>query len=256
MVKIISWNVNGIRAIRKKGFLDWLKETDADVVCVQETKAIPEQLDGELIEPDGYSAFWQSAERKGYSGVAAFCKKEPESIRILGVDEFDSEGRVQALEYGDLTIINAYFPNSRPERKRLSYKLAFVEDMLEFANGLVAEGRDIVLCGDFNIAHKPIDLARPKENENNPGYYIEEREIMTRFLDAGYVDAFRHFNKEPGHYTWWSYRAGARPRNIGWRIDCFCVNGSFVGKLRNAFHLTEVMGSDHCPIGIELTGGL
>jgi exodeoxyribonuclease-3 len=251
-MNIVSWNVNGIRAVQKKGFVDWLGQTGADVVCVQETKAMKEQLDDELLSPDGYQSIWQSAERKGYSGVAAFVREEPLSVEVLGTPEFDAEGRTMILEYPNVSILNCYFPNSQPEGARLDYKVAFCDAILEKCQELVANGTNIVLCGDYNIAHKPIDLARPKQNEQNPGYLPEERTWMTKFLGAGFVDTFRMFCDEPDQYTWWSYRFKAREKNLGWRIDYHCVNEALAPAVKRSEIQADVMGSDHCPVVIEL----
>lgn len=250
MKTILSWNVNGIRAIQGKGFLEWLQRQSPDILCVQETKATPDQLEAPLLNPPGYRALWQSAERKGYSGVAAFVRQEPDAVRPLGTPEFDAEGRTQILEYPDLTIVNCYFPNSQEEGARLSYKLAFCDAVLEACNELVAAGRDLVVCGDFNIAHKPIDLENPKANERNPGFLPEERAWMDRFLGAGYVDSFRLFCSAARCYTWWSYRLRAREKNVGWRIDYHCVNDRLRQRVREATIMADVMGSDHCPVGI------
>lgn len=252
MPRIISWNVNGIRAISQKGFFDWLGQEQPDFLCVQETKAQPDQLTEAILAPKGYRSVWHSAQRKGYSGVATYFKKEPLSVTGMGISDYDCEGRVQALEYKNFTLINAYFPNSQEERARIQYKVAFCDDMIKFCNKLVKAGQNIILCGDYNIAHEPIDLARPKENENSAGYYIEERESMAKFLQAGYVDTFRHFTKDPGHYTWWSYRGGARERNVGWRIDYHCVNKDFIKKVKDSHILPHVMGSDHCPVSVTV----
>ncbi len=252
-MRILSWNVNGVRAVTKKGMLDWLDREQPDILCIQESKAQPDQLAKKLLNPKGYQGIWHSAERKGYSGTATFTKHEPLSVSVMGREEFDVEGRVQVLEFKDFTLINAYYPNSRPERARIQYKLDFCDAMLDVANELKQKGKNVVICGDYNIAHTEIDLARPKQNENNPGYYIEEREAMTAFLEQGYVDTFRHFHPdEKGHYSWWSYRAKARERNVGWRIDYHCVNKEFIDRVRSARILPEVMGSDHCPVEIDL----
>ena len=248
MQDLVSWNVNGIRALQKKGFLDWLEESAPDILCVQETKARPEQLGEALLEPAGYRSLWFSAERKGYSGVAAFVRREPEDMAPLGTPEFDREGRTMILRYPEFTLFNCYFPNSQPEGARLEYKLAYCDAVFEACRERVARGENVIVCGDFNIAHKPIDLARPKANEKNPGYLPEERAWMDRFLGGGYVDAFRMFCSEPGRYTWWSYRARARAKNIGWRIDYHCVNEGFRGQIRAAEILDRVTGSDHCPV--------
>ncbi len=252
MTVVISWNVNGIRAVLKNGFMDWLLQERPDILCLQETRALPADLDEDLLSPDGYISVWHPAKKRGYSGTAVYAKHPPVSTSVLGVKEFDEEGRLQVLEYPDLTILNGYWPNSQAERARLSYKLAFCDAVLELAKKLAKKKKNVLVCGDFNIAHTEIDLANPKENENCAGYYIEEREAMTKFLKGGFVDTFRHFNKEPGHYTWWSYRTRARERNVGWRIDYHCVNKAFLPHVRRSWILSDVMGSDHCPIGIEL----
>lgn len=257
MRSIISWNVNGIRAVEKKGFVEWLLGSGADVVCIQETKASPAQLSEQLISPAGggvaYSSYWASAQKAGYSGTAIYSKVAPDHVGTMGAEAFDAEGRVCAAYYGKLAVISAYFPNSQDGGRRLDYKLAFCDAMLAFCDKLVADGYDIVLCGDYNIAHKPIDLANPAANEGNAGYLPEERAWMDRFTSSGYTDTFRHFCAEPAQYTWWSYRTRARERNVGWRIDYQCVNDSFVGAVQSAGILSGVMGSDHCPIRITLS---
>ena len=252
MQTVISWNVNGIRAAQRHGFLEWLADVKPDICCVQESKATPDQLDEAVLRPAGYTTTWTSAERKGYSGVAAFSRVEPISVDTLGVPEFDEEGRVQVLEFPSVTIVNAYFPNSQEQGARLDYKLAFCSALLERCNGLRQEGRNLLICGDFNIAHKPIDLKNPKQNEQNPGYLPGERAWMDTFVESGYVDTFRMFNQEPGHYTWWTYRFNARAKDVGWRIDYHCVNSEYKGSVHRSEILKDVMGSDHCPILIEL----
>lgn len=252
MTTIVSWNVNGIRAAVRNGFMDWLRVSEPDIVCLQETRVHPHEVSEELRAPAGYKAFWHSAQRKGYSGVATFTKNEPLSVRPSGIEAFDVEGRVMVLEFKDFMLVNAYFPNSQPERARIGYKLAFCQTILELCNSLRESGKNVILCGDYNIAHTEIDIARPKENEDNPGYLPEEREAMTRFLSAGYVDTFRHFTKEGGHYTWWSYRGGARAKNIGWRLDYHCVNKEFVPRVKSSVIFSTVTGSDHCPVAITI----
>lgn len=252
MMTILSWNVNGIRAIQKKGFTAWLEREAPEVLCLQETKAAPDQLDEELTKPPGYTAIWAAAERKGYSGVAAFVRAEPVGVEVLGSREFDQEGRTLILHYPDLSVVNCYFPNSQEEGARLAYKLAFCEAVRAKCDELVAAGKDIVLCGDYNIAHKPIDLENPKANEASPGYLPEERAWMDRFVGAGYVDTFRQFCAAPKQYTWWTYRFHSREKNIGWRIDYHCVNARLSGRVRESTILAGVMGSDHCPVRIVL----
>jgi exodeoxyribonuclease III len=252
VTSIISWNVNGIRAVQKKGFIDWLHSENPDILCIQETKAHKEQLDDALISPKGYVTHWHSGIKKGYSSVATFSKEEPLSVSTLEIEEFDNEGRAQIIEFKTVTVLNCYFPNSQPERARLDYKLRFNNAILDKMNELTAAGKNVVLCGDYNVAHTAIDLKNPKPNENNAGYYIEERNWMSKFLDNGYIDTFRHFNKDPDHYTWWSYRFKARERNIGWRIDYHAVNESFINQVKESIILKEILGSDHCPIKLVL----
>lgn len=254
---IISWNVNGIRAVEKKGFIDWLTQSDADVVCIQETKANPSQLSEGLLAPpakDGsvYKAFFSSAKKPGYSGTAIYSKTEPDSFELLGDPAFDDEGRVCIAKYGKLAVISAYFPNSQDGGARLPYKLDFCSAILKKCDQLVADGFDIVLNGDYNIAHKPIDLANPKTNEGNPGYLPEERAWMDTFTQAGYIDTFRYFCQEPKQYTWWSYRFHAREKNIGWRIDYQCVNPELIKKVKGSEILNQIFGSDHCPIQLTI----
>lgn len=252
-IRLASWNVNGIRAAAKNGFLKWLDREELDVVCVQETKAQSEQLDLFLANPKGYRSFWHSAKKPGYSGVAIYSKQEPlEVTHGLGVPAIDDEGRVLVAEYKGFTLINAYFPNSQREHARLGYKLEFCGEMLKYCEKLSKKGKNVVLCGDFNIAHREIDLKNPKSNQDNAGFLPEEREWMEKFLNKGYVDTFRHFNPGPDHYTWWSYRPGVRERNIGWRIDYFATNEEFKDRLKSAVHQPHVKGSDHCPVVLEV----
>ena len=250
-MRLISWNVNGIRAAQGKGLVDWIKASGADCICLQETKANPEQLDAGLLEIPGYKAVFRSAEKKGYSGVAAYFKREPLSVSDMGCPEFDAEGRGLLLEYPEFTLVNCYFPNSQEGGARLAYKLAFCDAVLDICNGIVGRGGHVVVCGDYNIAHQPIDLARPDDNEDSPGYLPEERAWMSKFLGQGYVDAFREFDKSAGKYTWWSFRTRARERNIGWRIDYHCCDSGFRDALDNASILSDVTGSDHCPIALD-----
>lgn len=251
-MRITSWNVNGLRAIEKKGFVDILKEDNADIFCVQETKAHPDQLSEEMLAPLGYHSYWSSAQKKGYSGTAIF-SKEPLEVKTMNIDSIDNEGRVLIAEFHigkkKCMLINAYFPNSQEGGKRLDYKLAFCKSMLEYCNTITMP---LLFCGDYNIAHTEIDLARPKQNEASPGYLPEERAWMTAFIDAGYIDTFRTFNTEPHNYTWWSYRGGARERNVGWRLDYFCHNKQAHDFIKNCEIQDEIMGSDHCPVSVTL----
>lgn len=261
-MKIISWNVNGIRAVEKKGFVDWLLSTEADVICIQETKANEWQLSPELLNPAditkglSYSSYFNSAEKAGYSGTAIYSKNPADSVENLGDARFDSEGRVTIAKFGTTAVISAYFPNSQDDDQgghpRLEYKLAFNEAIHKKCDELVTAGFNIVLCGDYNVAHKEIDIANPKTNVKHAGFLPEERQWMEKFINAGYVDSFRKFNQEPGQYTWWSYRFHAREKNVGWRLDYQCVNPAFAEKLKSARILKDVMGSDHCPVEIEV----
>lgn len=258
MTSIITWNVNGIRAVHKKGiFLDWLHQENPDVLCLQETKAKKEQLEKDLLEPNGYYSYFQSAERPGYSGVATYCKKEPKSVELFGLKEFDREGRVQVLRFQDFHLINAYFPNSQEGGARLDYKIAFCDAMLEYCQSLEKNKDNLVLCGDYNIAHKPIDLKNPESNTKSPGFLPEERAWMDRFIEeSGFIDTFRLFCDAPEHYTWWSYRTAARKRNVGWRIDYHCVNNSYKQSVQSCEILNQVYGSDHCPVKVNIKGKL
>jgi exodeoxyribonuclease-3 len=257
-MRIVSWNVNGIRAVEKRGFVQWAGEESPDVLCLQETKAEPGQLSGELRKlamKSGkvYHDYWAGAKKKGYSGTAIYSKTEPLDVKPLGIAAFDDEGRVLQADYRDFVLICAYFPNSQDAGARLGYKLDFCAAMLELCNGLVKKGRHFVLCGDYNIAHTPIDLARPKENEGNAGYLPEERAWMDSFTAAGFADTFRERHPgEGGHYSWWSYRMNARERNVGWRIDYHCVDRAFLPQVTNSIIRSDVQGSDHCPVEIEL----
>ena len=253
-MKIVSWNVNGIRAASGKGFLDYFEAANADVFCIQEIKANSDQVPKMLLSPSGYNSWWHSAEKKGYSGTAFWSKKTPDKVEILGREEFDAEGRMQLIHFGNLVLLNGYFPNSQPEGKRLDYKLRFNEAVKACGDALVAQGMTVVVMGDFNVSHKAIDLARPKENEKNPGYLPEERAWMDSFIGGGWTDTFRIFEKNPHHYTWWSYRSGARARNIGWRLDYFCVNDTSRDIVLSSIIKPDVLGSDHCPIELEIDG--
>ncbi|MFH1360845.1 MAG: exodeoxyribonuclease III [Candidatus Omnitrophota bacterium] len=252
-LKILSWNVNGIRAIEKKGFIPWLTKEAPDILCVQETKSHPEQLKECLLKPKGYRTYWSAAQKKGYSGVGVFTKEEPKEVKEgLGSKKFDTEGRALYLDYGQFILWNVYFPNGGRGNVRVPFKMAFYEAFLKKCENLRKKGRELIICGDVNTAHTPIDLARPKENEKNTGFLPEERAWVTKLLSKGYKDTFRHLIKEPGHYTWWDYKTGARQRDVGWRIDYFFLTENLLPRLKSAFILKNVMGSDHCPIGIEL----
>jgi exodeoxyribonuclease-3 len=237
----------------KKGFLDWLASESPDILCLQETKANLGDLKSEIISPDGYQTSWNSAERKGYSGVAVYYRKKPKAIHLgMGIERFDIEGRVIRLEYKNFDLLNVYFPNGTSGSDRLRYKMEFYDAFLEHCESLRGEGKKLVITGDVNTAHKPIDLKNAKANEKNSGFLPEERAWIDKFIDHGYVDAFRIFHPEPDQYTWWTYRFNARKNNVGWRIDYFFVTEDLVPKVNDSFIQPEVMGSDHCPIGLDL----
>lgn len=252
-MRLIGWNVNGIRANAKKGFFEWMMKEDADIVCLQETKASPEQLTEDFIKPKGYFSYWASAEKKGYSGVAIFSKNEPKSVTVgLGIPEFDQEGRTLMADYGEFVLFNIYFPNGGAGNKRVPFKMSFYDAFLEKVNALRKAGRKVIITGDVNTAHTEIDLARPKENEKNTGFLPQERAWVSQFIASGFIDTFRHFEKSPGHYTWWDYKTAARARDVGWRIDYFFISQELLPNLKKAFILKDVLGSDHCPVGIEI----
>ena len=255
-MKLISWNVNGIRAVHKKGFLEWFQEEQPDLLCLQETKAHESQLPTALKQVEGYSSWFTTPERKGYSGVGLYTREghEPRSVTFgLGVERFDSEGRTIVADFDDFVFLGIYFPNGKQSDERLRYKMDFYDAFLEYVDKLRGEGRSVVVCGDVNTAHKEIDLARPKANEKISGFLPEERAWMDTFLDHGYVDTFRRFNQEPHNYSWWNQVTRARERNVGWRIDYFFTDNDFASNLTDAFILPDVMGSDHCPVGIEIS---
>jgi len=251
-MRIISWNVNGIRAVERKGFLDWLAEEGPDLFCGQETKAQPEQLSEKLRQPAGYHAYWHSAERKGYSGVVTFSRQPLAAQSGFNLAEFDAEGRVLISEHDGFTLLNCYMPNGGQGPERLDYKLRFYDVLLDYCDEHHAAGKGVVICGDVNTAHKPIDLARPKENETVSGFLPEERAWLDKFLAHGLVDAFRAFHPEPEQYTWWSYRTRARARNVGWRLDYFLVSEGLMPRVQDCSIMADVMGSDHCPIALDL----
>lgn len=253
-MRIISWNVNGLRAADKKGFYDWFRKYQPDILCLQEIKSTEEQLPPHLRNVPGYYLYISSAERKGYSGVATYTKIKPIEIKYgLDIEKFDKEGRILITEYKNFILFNIYFPNGKQSKERLDYKLDFYDTFLAYIDNLKARnGKNMIVCGDFNTAHREIDLARPKENEKVSGFLPVERAWIDRFIDHGYIDTFRHFNKDTIQYTWWDIKTNARERNVGWRIDYFFVSKEFISKVKKAFILQEVMGSDHCPVGIEI----
>jgi len=253
-MRIICWNVNGIRAADRKGLYEWFKREKPDILCLQEIKALPEQFPPHLRNTPHYHLNISAAERKGYSGVATYSKIKPIQVKTgFGIEKFDKEGRIIINEYPEFCLFNIYFPNGKKNQERLDYKLEFYDTFLSYADNLKAEGKNIIVCGDFNTAHKEIDLARPKENSKVSGFLPIERAWIDTFIDHGYFDTFRLFNKEPQKYSWWDFKTRARDRNVGWRIDYFFVNNEFKSKITNGFIMQDVMGSDHCPVGIELT---
>ncbi|MBA3707903.1 MAG: exodeoxyribonuclease III [Planctomycetes bacterium] len=249
-----SWNVNGIRSVARKDLLPWRVLPRADVICLQETKAQQHMLEPALGEPEGWHSHWHSAQKPGYSSVAIISREAPDEVMHgIGDDTYDSEGRVIAARFGTLVVVSAYFPNSRDGGVRLDYKLAFCAQMESYLEHWRKRGFEVILQGDYNIAHNPIDLARPKENEKNSGYLPQERAWLTRFLALGYRDVFRDRNPElPGAYTWWTNWGGARARNVGWRIDYSCVSPGLADRVTEIRHCPEIAGSDHCPVAIEV----
>lgn len=260
-MKILSWNVNGIRAIYKKGFLDWLKKSRADIVCLQETKGQKEQFPFDLTQPKNYHSYFNSAARKGYGGVAIYTKEKPSKIEFnLGLKRFDQEGRLLELEFPNFTLINLYLPHGGRKKENYSYKLEVYERMIKYLRKIPAKGwsasggrrKKILLIGDFNVAHQEIDLARPKDNVKNTMFTPKERKQIDRIIKLGFIDSFRKFHEKGGNYTWWPYFRNCRERNLGWRIDYAFTSKSLTPKLKKAFILPKVKGSDHCPIGIQL----
>lgn len=255
-MKIISWNVNGLRAVLKKGFLDFLNKESPDILCLQEIKISSTALAELKLEIPGYQAYWHSAERAGYSGTAILIKQslseKHQYSEGLGVEKFDSEGRAQILELPQFYLINAYFPNANPELSRLGYKLEFNEALLAKAKQLEKK-KPVIITGDYNVAHQEIDLASPKENVGSPGFTPQEREWLDKFIAAGFIDTFRELQGDQVKYSWWSYRSAARARNIGWRIDYFCVSPALKKKLIQADILDQVLGSDHAPVILEIS---
>jgi exodeoxyribonuclease-3 len=250
-MKLVSWNVNGLRAVLGKGLQDYLEKEQADVYCFQEIKALPEQVDWQL--PDGYAAFWNSAERKGYSGTLVLAKTEPVNYHAgIGEAEGDAEGRAQTVEFPSFYLVNVYTPNAKGDLSRLRYRTTVWDEAFREHCVALAAKKPVIFCGDLNVAHKEIDLANPKSNRGSAGFTDEEREAFDKHLEGGFIDTFRYFNDQAGQYSWWSYRAGARSRNVGWRIDYVCASEALKDQLKSAFIRQDVLGSDHCPVGLEL----
>jgi exodeoxyribonuclease-3 len=252
-IRIVCWNVNGIRAIWKKGFPEWLQKEQPDILCLQETKAQQAQLADDIVKVDGYHSYFFSAEKKGYSGVAVYTKLKPVRAKAgLGIPEFDGEGRLIELEFEPFVLFNIYFPNGGRGPERVKYKLDFYKEVFKRAQALRRKGKHVVICGDYNTAHKEIDLARPKENQRTSGFLPEERAWIDKIVAMDYVDIFREFNKEPGQYTYWDQITRARERNVGWRIDYFFIDKEMKPMVASASIHADVMGSDHCPIELAI----
>lgn len=248
-MKLISWNVNGIRACLNKGFSDFFKETKADIFCLQETKCQPEQVD---LEFEGYTSYWNSAEKKGYSGTAIFTKKKPLKVTYgIGIEEHDKEGRIITLEFEEFYLVTNYTPNAKRELERLEYRMVWEDEIRKYLLEL-NKNKPVIMCGDLNVAHEEIDLKNPKTNRGNAGFTDEERGKMTELLNSGFVDTYRYLYPEKIEYSWWSYMGHAREKNVGWRIDYFIVSNDIKNKVKNATIYTEILGSDHCPIGLEI----
>ena len=250
-MKIISWNVNGIRAVHRKNLSKWMAKTNPDILCLQEIKAQKEQIPEELVKPKGYYSYFNLAERKGYSGIAVYSKKKPLKVEYkLGLKRFDEEGRILRIEYRDFILINIYIPYGSRDKSNLLYKLKAYNYLIDYLKK--NQDKNIILIGDFNIAHKEIDLARPKNNKNNIMFTLEERKQIDRIIELGFIDTFRKFNKKGENYTWWPYRFNAKERNLGWRLDYVFVSQTIISKIKKSFILNKVICSDHCPIGIEI----
>lgn len=252
-MKIITYNVNGIRAAITKGLLTWVKATDADVLCFQEIKATEDQIDKEAFKEMGYTAYAYPAQKKGYSGVAIFTKEIPKHVEFgCGIEKYDYEGRVIRADYSDFSILNVYMPSGSSGEDRQQFKFEWMDDFLIYISELRKSFPNLIVCGDYNICHKAIDIHNPKSNAKTSGFLPEEREWMNTFFDSGFVDAFRHFNQEPHQYTWWSYRAGSRGKNLGWRIDYHAVTEPMKSKLKRSVILPDAIHSDHCPVLLEI----
>jgi exodeoxyribonuclease-3 len=252
-MKITTWNVNGYRAVMRKEALQWIPEVDPDVLCLQETKLQLDQISEEEANLDGYQSVWHSAERKGYSGVVTFHKKEPLDVEIgIGLETFDAEGRVIRSRYDNFYLYNIYFPNGGQDNSRVPFKLEFYEELLKICDAFHKDGQNVIITGDFNTAHNEIDLKNPKSNEKNTGFLPEERAWIDKYLEHNFVDAFRELYPEREDYTWWSYRYNARKKDIGWRLDYFLVSKSLMGQVEDVIIHDDIMGSDHCPVTLVL----
>lgn len=253
MRRIITYNVNGIRAAMGKGLIDWMKSTDPDILCVQEIKASPEQVGVFEFEEMGYHHFWYPAQKKGYSGVAIFSKQKPDNVVYgCGIKEYDDEGRFIRADYGDISVISVYHPSGSSGDERQAFKMKWLADFADYIEKLRKERPKLIISGDYNICHKAIDIHNPKSNANTSGFLPEEREWFDKFVDLGYIDTFRFFNQEPHQYSWWSYRAGSRGKNLGWRIDYNMVTQNLEKNLKRSVILNQAMHSDHCPVMLEV----
>lgn len=253
MAKIITYNVNGIRSAMSKGLMDWLKAADPDVLCLQELKAEPANLDLKVFEDAGYHHYWYPAQKKGYSGVAILTKRKPDYVHYgCGIPQYDAEGRVIRADYGDVSVISVYHPSGSSGEERQAFKMVWLSDFQQYIAKLKQERPKLIICGDYNICHEPIDIHNPKSNANSSGFLPEEREWISSFMKSGFVDSFRHFNKEPHNYSWWSFRANSRAKNLGWRIDYNLVSENIHHQMKRAAILPEARHSDHCPVLLEI----
>lgn len=251
---ILSWNVNGLRAVAKKGFIEWLGETGPDILCLQEIKVFPEQVDQQLFYDLGYKTYWFPAKKPGYSGVALFCKKEPDHVEYgCGIKKYDDEGRMIRADFGKYSFISTYFPSGSSGEERQAFKMDFLTDIRKYFKQLRKTREFLIISGDINICHKPIDIHNPVSNKNSSGFLPEEREWMDQFTGDGFVDCFRVFNQEPHQYSWWSFRFNARAKNLGWRIDYNFVTENLKNQLRKSAIFHEAKHSDHCPVMAELS---
>ena len=252
-MRIITYNVNGIRAAMNKDLVGWLKAAKPDVLCLQETKATPDHLDVQAFVALGYHLYWYSAQKKGYSGVAIFSKPKPKHVEYgCGIEKYDFEGRIIRLDFDNCSVMSVYHPSGSSGEDRQAFKMQWLDDFQKYIDQLKTKIPNLILCGDYNICHKPIDIHNPKSNANTSGFLPEEREWMEQFIQSGFTDSFRHFNQEPHQYSWWSYRAGARGKNLGWRIDYNLVANHLNDKLQRAVILPDAMHSDHCPVLLEI----
>ena len=252
-MRIVTYNVNGIRAAMGKGLIDWIKQTDPDVLCLQEVKATPEQVGVFELEELGYHHYWYPAQKKGYSGVAIFTKIKPKNVVYgCGIAEYDFEGRVIRADFDDFSVMSVYHPSGSSGDERQAFKMKWLSDYTNYINEVKKTQPDLILSGDFNICHKAIDIHNPKSNANTSGFLPEEREWMEQFINTGFIDTFRHFNQEPHQYSWWSYRAGSRDKNLGWRIDYNLASEGLASRLKRSIILPEAKHSDHCPVLLEI----